>query len=93
MSRNYKIRDQEKLYFASFAIVYWIDVFVRAEYGEVVVDSLDYIRRHKEMEIDFGASICTRDTRALAGSWMYWKALRKSRPATYKMHCRLRIPM
>ena len=67
MSRNYKIRDQEKLYFASFAIVYWIDVFVRAEYGEVVVDSLDYIRRHKEMEIDFGASICTRDTRALAG--------------------------
>ena len=28
-----------------------IDVFVRAEYGEVVVDSLDYIRRHKGMEI------------------------------------------
>ncbi|WP_207429365.1 hypothetical protein [Pedobacter sp. SYSU D00535] len=32
MSAKYKIRDQQKLYFVSFAVVYWLDVFIRNEY-------------------------------------------------------------
>lgn len=47
MSRNYKIRDQTKLYFVSFAVVNWIDVFVRREYKDVVVESLQYCIKHK----------------------------------------------
>ncbi|MBB6612787.1 transposase [Pontibacter sp. Tf4] len=51
MSRNYKIRDQSKLYFVSFAVVNWIDVFVRREYKDVVVESLQYCIRHKGLEV------------------------------------------
>ncbi|MEM6737238.1 MAG: transposase, partial [Bacteroidota bacterium] len=29
MSRKYKFHNKEGLYFISFAVVYWIDVFVR----------------------------------------------------------------
>jgi putative transposase len=51
MSRKYKFRDQEKLYFVSFAVVYWIDVFVRTEYKEVVVESLKFCQKEKGLEI------------------------------------------
>jgi len=51
MSRNYKFRDQEKLYFVSFATVNWIDVFVRREYKDIVVDSLKYCMEHKGLQL------------------------------------------
>lgn len=51
MSRNYKIRDQRKLYFVSFATVNWIDVFVRREYKDIVVDSLKYCQQNKGLEL------------------------------------------
>jgi REP element-mobilizing transposase RayT len=51
MSRNYKIRDQQKLYFVSFATVNWIDVFIRREYKDIVVDSLSYCIQHKGLGV------------------------------------------
>ena len=42
MSRKYKFNNKEGLYFVSFAAVYWIDVFVRRLYFEIVTDSLNY---------------------------------------------------
>ena len=39
-SRNYKISDQEKLYFVTFTIIHWIDLFVRNEYREVILESI-----------------------------------------------------
>lgn len=42
MSRNYKFLDQEKSYFISFATVYWIDVFIRPSYKDIIVDSIKY---------------------------------------------------
>ncbi|MBC7391475.1 MAG: hypothetical protein H7329_19915 [Opitutaceae bacterium] len=42
MSRVHKFRNQEKLYFVSFATVNWIDVFIRKEYKDIVVASLKY---------------------------------------------------
>ncbi|MFT2008645.1 REP-associated tyrosine transposase [Pontibacter sp. 13R65] len=51
MSRKYKFHDQQGLYFVSFAVVYWIDVFTREEYFAIVRDSLDYCRKNKGMEI------------------------------------------
>jgi putative transposase len=35
----------------SFAAVYWIDVFVRDEYCRTILDSLDYCRKNKGLEI------------------------------------------
>lgn len=51
MSRNYKIRDQDKLYFVSFAAVNWIDVFVRPIYKDIIVDSLKYCIVEKGLEV------------------------------------------
>ncbi|WP_293301875.1 hypothetical protein [Pedobacter sp. UBA4863] len=42
MSTKYKIRDPEQLYFISFAVVYWLRVFVSNGYSEVLLDSLRY---------------------------------------------------
>jgi putative transposase len=51
MSRKYKFHNQEGLYFVSFAVVYWIDVFTREEYFTILTDSLDYCRKNKGIEI------------------------------------------
>ncbi len=50
-SRKYKFYNKESLYFVSFATVYWIDVFVREEYTDILIESLKYCRTHKGMEI------------------------------------------
>uniref|UniRef100_A0A7S2PNJ4 Transposase IS200-like domain-containing protein n=1 Tax=Leptocylindrus danicus TaxID=163516 RepID=A0A7S2PNJ4_9STRA len=51
MSRNYKFHNPEGLYFVSFAVVYWLDVFTRNEYKNVLVKSLAYCQTNKGMEI------------------------------------------
>ena len=51
MSRKYKFKNLEGIYFVSFATVYWIDVFVRDEYFGIIAESLDYCRKNKGMEI------------------------------------------
>lgn len=51
MSRKYRFYNKEGLYFVGFASVYWIDVFVRDEYNYALVESLDYCRKNKGMEI------------------------------------------
>ncbi len=51
MSRKYKFYNKEGLYFVSFAVVYWIDVFTRDEYSVALVESLDFCRKNKGMEI------------------------------------------
>jgi putative transposase len=51
MSVKYKFRDQEKLHFVSFSVVYWIDVFIRNEYKEIVLDSLRFCQKEKGLEV------------------------------------------
>lgn len=51
MSRKYKFQNKEGLYFVSFATVYWLDVFVRDEYFDTVIKSLDHCSKHKGMAI------------------------------------------
>src|SRR5688500_3886646 len=51
MSRKYKFYDKEGLYFASFSVVYWIDIFTRDSYFNLIIESLDYCRKNKGMEI------------------------------------------
>lgn len=49
MSRKYKFHNPEGLYFVSFATVYWIDVFVRRIYADILVESLNYSVREQDM--------------------------------------------
>ncbi|WP_097044791.1 REP-associated tyrosine transposase [Flagellimonas pacifica] len=51
MSRNYKFHNPAGVYFVSFATVYWIDVFIRQKYFEVLANSIDHCRKEKGMEL------------------------------------------
>ncbi|MDG2195182.1 MAG: transposase [Polaribacter sp.] len=51
MSRKYKFRNKDGAYFISFAVVNWIDVFIREVYFSCIINSLDYCRKNKGMEI------------------------------------------
>jgi len=51
MSRKYKFADNDKLYFISFAVMHWIDLFVRKEYNEIMLDSWRYCQKEKGLEI------------------------------------------
>jgi len=51
MSRSYKFHSPEGVYFISFAVVDWMDVFTRNEYRDIIIDSLHYCQREKGMEV------------------------------------------
>ena len=51
MSRNYKFHNPEGVYFVSFAVVEWIDVFTRNIYKDIILNSLKFCQENKGMEI------------------------------------------
>lgn len=56
MSRKYKFREKEGAYFISFATVFWIDLFTRMEYFDIIINALDCYIKNKGMII-FGYCI------------------------------------
>ncbi|MBS1600827.1 MAG: transposase [Bacteroidetes bacterium] len=67
MSRKYKFRDQDQLYFISFAIVYWIDLFVRNIYKDILLESWSFCKEKKGMDI-YGWCIMTSHVHMIIGS-------------------------
>ncbi|WP_376777056.1 transposase [Flavobacterium covae] len=51
MSRNYKFHNPAGLYFVSFAVIDWLDVFARNEYKDIIIDSLTFCQKQKGMGI------------------------------------------
>ena len=51
MSRNYKFHNPDGVYFVSFAVVEWLDVFTKNEYKDIIIDSLQYCQKEKGMEV------------------------------------------
>jgi hypothetical protein len=51
MSRKYKFHNKSGLYFVSFATAYWLDVFTRQVYFDVLAESINYCRKVKGMEL------------------------------------------
>jgi REP element-mobilizing transposase RayT len=51
MSTGYKISDKEGLYYLTFQIVAWVDIFTRKVYRDIVIDSLQYCQKYKGLEI------------------------------------------
>lgn len=51
MSRNYKFHNPEGLYFVSFAVVGWLNVFIKDEYIDLLLKSLRFCQKNKGMEI------------------------------------------
>src|ERR1700712_1146249 len=67
MSRKYKFHDNDKFYFISFAAVYWIDVFIREECTQIIIDSWKYCQEKKGLEI-YGWCIMTSHIHMIIGS-------------------------
>jgi REP element-mobilizing transposase RayT len=51
MSSKYKFRDQDDLYFVTFSVVNWIDLFIRNEYKEIMLESWTHCQENKGLEI------------------------------------------
>ena len=51
MSRKYKFHNPDGVYFVSFAVNKWVDVFIRNEYKDIVIESLKYCQQNKGLEL------------------------------------------
>jgi putative transposase len=51
MSKKYKFTDNSKLYFVSFAVTNWIDLFIRDVYKNVLIDSIKHCQATKDLEL------------------------------------------
>ncbi|WP_375563373.1 transposase [Bernardetia sp. OM2101] len=45
------MNNPDGIYFITFSVVNWIDIFVRQRYKDIVVDSLKYCQENKGLEI------------------------------------------
>jgi putative transposase len=67
MSRKYKFGDNDQLYFISFAVVYWIDLFIRKEYKDILIESWKYCKKEKDLEI-YGWCIMSSHVHMIVGT-------------------------
>ncbi len=51
MSTGYQIKDQEGLYYLTFQVVDWIDIFTRQVYRDIVIDSFRYAIEYKYFQL------------------------------------------
>jgi len=50
-SENYRIEKQDSIYFLTFTISDWVDVFTRFEYKKIIVESLSFCRKNKGLKL------------------------------------------
>lgn len=50
-SENYRIRNQHSVYFLTFTVTDWVDVFTRRNYREIIAESLSYCRKNKGLKL------------------------------------------
>ena len=67
MSNKYKFRSPDELNFVSFTVVYWIDLFIRNEYKDILLESWKYCMNKKGLQI-FGWCIMTSHAHMIIGS-------------------------
>ena len=67
MGDVYQIKDQEEAYFLTFQIVGWADVFSRQAYRDIMLQSFDYSRKNKGLEL-FAYVIMTNHVYAIMRS-------------------------
>jgi len=48
---NYKIEDQNGLYFLTMTLVNWVDLFTRPIYCKIILDSLSFCQKEKGLNI------------------------------------------
>lgn len=51
MSAGYKISHQHAVHYMTFQVVYWIDIFSRKIYRDIILDSFRFCQRHKGLKV------------------------------------------
>ena len=51
MSTGYQIYNKAGSYYLTFQVVDWVDIFTRKVYRDIILDSFDYCRKHKGLQI------------------------------------------
>lgn len=51
MSRVLKIKNPQGLYFVTFTVIHWIDLFTRPEYRDILINSLKHCQEKKGLVI------------------------------------------
>jgi REP element-mobilizing transposase RayT len=51
MTTGYQIKDQEALYYLTFQVVGWVDLFSRQVYKDIIIDNLRYCQQNKELAV------------------------------------------
>ena len=67
MGRKYSFQDNRQLYFVTFTVVHWIDVFIREEYRKILYDSIKYCQANKGLEV-YGYCIMTSHVHMIIGT-------------------------
>jgi putative transposase len=67
MSKKYKFTDNSKLYFVSFAVVNWIDLFIRPVYQNILLESIAHCQLNKDLEL-YGWCLMPSHVHLLIGS-------------------------
>src|SRR5665647_830946 len=65
MSRKYKFHNPDGVYFVTFAVQGWVDVFTRNEYKNILVENLAYCQKNKGLEL-FAWCIMTNHVHLIA---------------------------
>ena len=67
MSRKYKFLDEGEKYFVTYTLINWIDLFIRNEYKQIMLNSWQYCINNKGMEL-YGWVIMTSHIHMIIGS-------------------------
>ncbi|MDW3193111.1 MAG: transposase [Cytophagales bacterium] len=67
MSDSYQIKDQSAIYFLTFQVVAWVDIFSRKVYRDIIIESLKFCRAHKGL-ILYGYVIMTNHVHIIVRS-------------------------
>ena len=51
MSEKYKFNDSVGIYFVTLTVVFWIDLFTRRDYKNMIIESLTYCQDKKGLKI------------------------------------------
>ena len=51
MPTGCQIDNQDGLYFLTFQVIDWVDIFTRQSYRDIIIDSLTYCRQQKGLKV------------------------------------------
>ena len=51
MSSKYKFHNPDAIYFVTFSVINWIDVFTRNLYKDILIDSIKYCQKEKGLVV------------------------------------------